>query len=369
MILRGVARHYDADPAAAARIEDYYARVQAATDLEKSLRVAAVMHHAILRDDPRVAELRPWYATVGGSKDPEDAEFATRVEAAVARMGDELFERALTWRVQTNETARGLAWLLPMAVLDVDAVHLVELGASAGLNLYADQRSYRVKGEGAHASVELRLGRAEDTQFEIPAKGLGPLAALELQTPEVVSRHGGDAHPIDVEDADAMDGLRACIWGDQPQRFRRLEEALALHAKMPAEARAQLHKSELPGDLESLLGAALPGRPEAPVVLFNTYVTAYFSDVQHREMQRRVRRHARQEALTHRVPWVWIRFEPARRGDPKGPQAAWCRWRAELWYGREHTRIELGWAHPHMAEIEFGEGLEQLCRLREGAVS
>src|SRR5690606_1327638 len=46
--------------------------------------------------------------------------------------------------VQTNETGRGLVWLLPVACLGWPAVHLVELGASAGLNLVADQRAYRL---------------------------------------------------------------------------------------------------------------------------------------------------------------------------------------------------------------------------------
>src|SRR5690606_15664062 len=119
---------------------------------------------------------------------------------------------------------------------------------------------------------------------------------------------------------------------DQPQRFRRLDEALALHRRaLAGEAEAGpaavLHQSELPGDFEDLLKVALPTRPQAPIVLFNTYVTAYFSDVEHRELQRKVRQFAHRHALTHRIPWVWIRFEPRRHGEPAGPHPAWCRWR------------------------------------------
>lgn len=364
-VLRAVqAKLDDGDTPLAALIVDYYERVLAATELEKSLRLAGVLHYYVLIDDPRVAALRPYYSTVDGTEDPKTPAFEAVVVDAIVELGAELFERALAWRVQTNETARGLAWLLPLALLDVDAAHLVELGASAGLNMYADQRRFDL----SEGEKTWTLGHAASTQFQIPVHGLD-IGDIELQTPEVLSRHGGDINPVDFRDAAAMDGLRACIWGDQPERFRRLEEGLAMHreallGRRGAAPAVTLHKSELPGELEDLLRVALPARPEAPIVLFNTYVTAYFSDVEHRELQRKIRQFAHQHALTHRIPWVWIRFEPRRRGEPAGPHPAWCRWRIELWHeGKEH-RFELGWAHPHMAEIEFSPNLSDLLALR-----
>lgn len=363
-VLRAVSAEHAEGGAHAAEIEAYYARVVASTDLEKSLRVAAVLHHYVLREDPRVAALAPYYATVGGELDPDSDAFIAAARTALVTLGAEVYTRAIDWRVQTNETARGLAWLFVMSVLDVDAVHLVELGASAGLNMYAEQRGYRLVGE--HGATE--LGLHPTPQFEIPAHGLQLPPNLKLGTPEVLSRDGGDKYPIDVADVEAMDTLRACIWGDQPRRFARLEEALSLHRDALSTDLgpvARVHRADLPEELESLLKRAFPSRPEAPVVIFNTYVTAYFSDVEHRELERRLRKHAQAHARLHRVPWVWIRFEPARRGETRGPKPAWCRWRVELFEGNEHRRIDLGWAHPHMAAIEFGDGLSDLLALRE----
>jgi hypothetical protein len=342
---------------------DYYSRVEAATELAASLRLAAVAHAYVLADDSRARCLRPYYATCGGNLDPNDPAFDVEIDRVIDVLGLEILERALSWRVQTNETARGLCWLLPMSVLDVEAVHLIELGASAGLNLYAEQRGYAL----LEGERRVTFGKSEVTQFEIAARGAGALSEMTLNAPEVKSRIGADRDPVSFEDEGAIEALRACIWGDKAGRFERLAEGLALHQRARAgelSPVAEVQKVELPDELRAFLERAVPERPEGPIVLFNTYVTAYFNDVDLRQLEREVRKFAREHALVHRVPWAWIRFEPPRLGEDDGPRPAWCRWRVELWRGTEHAEIELGWAHPHMAQIEFGPGLDRLVGLR-----
>ena len=250
-----------------------------------------------------------------------------------------------------------------MSVLDVESVHLIELGASAGLNLYAEQRGYSL----LEGETRIRCGQSDKNQFEIARRGATALEGLKLSPPQVKSRVGGDRHPVSFDDASAIEALRACIWGDKAGRFERLAEGLELHAKArrgELSPLAQVHKTELPDDLAELFRRAVPERPEGPIVVFNTYVTAYFNDVDLRQLERKVRAYAREHAMVHRVPWAWVRFEPSRSDEEAGPRAAWCRWRVELWRGTEHAEIELGWAHPHMAQIDFGPGLDHLVALR-----
>jgi hypothetical protein len=339
-------------------------------DLQPSLRLNACLHWYVLQGDPRVAELRPYYATVtegsSGPRKPTDDEFRVHLFAAAKALGPELFERARSWQVVTNETSRGLAWLLPAVLVAAEAVHLVELGCSAGLNLFAEQRRYELAWT---ASKRLRLGRATDDQFltvcEGPMPELDAFSDVERRGPEVLSRVGGDAHPEQLQHREFASHLEACVWGDQRRRLDRLREGVDIQARalelglQPARIRAL----ELSSTLTEFLRDAVPSHPMAPVVAFNTYATAYLSDVEQRAVARGMREYARAWALQHQLPWMWVRFEPARPGRA-APHPGWCLWQVELFRRGKHKSIELGWAHPHLVRAEFGPGLIELRELR-----
>lgn len=342
-------------------------------DLQPALRLNACLHWYVLSDDPRVADLRPYYSTVAegqaaGARKPTDDEFPRRLLNAVRAVGPELFERTRQWRVVTNETSRGLAWLLPAALVAAEDVHLVELGCSAGLNLYAEQRSYSMAWT---ASKRLRLGRAQDEQFLTLCSGplpgaLDAFTELERSGPNVLTRVGGDANAAAMAQPETRMHLEACIWGDQWRRLDRLREGVELHSHarelglQPAEVR----QLDMPEGLSEFLRAAIPSPPQAPVITYNTYATAYLSDVNQRAVARELRQFARSWSLSHKLPWMWVRFEPARAGKT-APHPGWCLWIVELFSGSKHKTIELGWAHPHMLRAEFGPGLVELRNLRD----
>jgi hypothetical protein len=341
------------------RIERFFAR-PFHNDLDPTLRVGAVLHWYVLTGDPRAAPLRPWYPTAGGERKVDEPGFEAALGQAMVGLGDELFETAASWQVQTNETARGVVWLLPAAIVGVEAAHLVELGASAGLNLYADHRRFRLDGAAGSggppaadaAPPTLVLGKASTEQFVIPTRGAWPQLAspAAAKGPDVLTRVGGDLAPVDVDSADAEARLLACVWPDQLQRVLRMREALDLQQRMRGRAdAARLLRMTLPDDLAEFLGAAVPRHPEAPVILYNTYVTAYLNDVDHRAVVRGVDAFARAWTLTHGLPWMWVRFEPARVGEPS-PHPGWCRWRVVIWERGHRRDVELGWAHPHLGE-------------------
>lgn len=331
-------------------------------DLEPILKLAAALHSHVLMGDPRVTSLRPYYLTVTAADAARvpGVGFADDLLRALDALGDELVQAARAWRMQTNETGRGAIWLLPAALLQVEAAYLVELGASAGLNLYADQRRFDLRWpDGA----QVTLGLADAPQFEVACEGPAPAEPLTMRAPEVLARVGADAREVDLAAPGAETQLAACVWGDQPQRMARLREALALRRRHHGTAQAaRLVRAELPDELEEFLKKAVPTQPVAPVILFDTYVTAYFNDVAHGALVRGVEAFARPWTLRHRLPWLWVRFEPPRVGA--APQVGWCRWWVEVWTQGKRRTIELGWAHPHGMRAVFGPGLAELAALR-----
>ncbi|MBL9099360.1 MAG: DUF2332 family protein [Myxococcales bacterium] len=329
-------------------------------DLEPILKLAAALHSFVLAGDPRVQSLRAYYLTVTPDGVVPGEGFAGDFSRALDALGDELVQAARAWQIQTNETGRGVVWLLPAALLQVEAAYLVELGASAGLNLYADQRRFDLRWQDG---AVVTLGHAEAPQFEVACEGPAPGEPLTLRAPEVLARVGADARVVDLAAPGAETQLAACVWGDQPQRMARLREALALRRRYQGtEQAARLVRAELPDDLEDFLRKAVPTQPVAPVILFDTYVTAYFNDVAHGALVRGVEAFARPWTLRHRLPWLWVRFEPPRVGAP--PQVGWCRWWVEVWTQGRRRTIELGWAHPHGMRAVFGPGLAELAALR-----
>jgi hypothetical protein len=365
-------------------------------DLQPALRLNAALHWYVLRNDPRVVELRPYFATVPEGQGPEarkptDDEFPRRLFNAVKSLGAELFERTRNWQVVANETSRGIAWLLPAVLVSAEAVHLIELGCSAGLNLYAEQRRYDLAWT---ASKRLRIGRARDDQFLTVCGGVIPplegFSQAELRGPEVLTRVGGNNRQGELDGADFEGHLEACIWGNQRRRLDRLREGMAIHRRAIEQAvvqeagigaalgakggangdevasllPAKILPVELPSDLTEFLAKAVPSHPEVPVIAYNTCVTAYFSDVDQRAYARDMRSFARSWSLQHKLPWMWVRFEPARAGK-HAPHPGWCLWVVELFSGSKHKSIELGWAHPHLVRAEFGPGLTELRDLRD----
>jgi hypothetical protein len=108
------------------------------------LLLAAGLHRDVLWQVPEVAELAAYYPSVGGERPSTDPHFNTSLRQAILARRLALADFIQTATVQTNETGRGLCWLLPLLYTNWTAVHLVDLGASAGLNLAAEQRSYRL---------------------------------------------------------------------------------------------------------------------------------------------------------------------------------------------------------------------------------
>jgi hypothetical protein len=134
-------------------------------------------------------------------------------------------ETVATRSVQTNDVGRS-AVLFPAfeylsRVTGRVPLALVEIGASAGLNLYWDRYRYEYDGH--------RLCGDPDSPVRIASAVRGKRdPPLPPSPPNVAVRVGIDLNPLDVTDPDDARWLRALVIPDQRERHERLASAIDL---------------------------------------------------------------------------------------------------------------------------------------------
>ncbi len=220
--------------------------------------------HLLLLDGAR-HELAGFYPSVTASPvrgDPLPAfrDFCREHADAITGM---LHER----RVQTNVVERcGL--LLPAFGIVAGRnggkpLHLVEVGASAGLNLLWDRYwfDYGDRRQCGDTSSPVRIETALRGGGEPP---------LPPQLPAVGARTGIDLNPIDVRAAGAVQWLRALVWPEEREQLRRLDSAVALAREDPPTVLAGDALDLLPG----VLGRATHG---AALCVFHTHTLNQFN--------------------------------------------------------------------------------------------
>ena len=247
----------------AARPELHSLLLEAPTGQRLPVLLLASIHDVVLRD-PTVP-LAPWYPSVTrAAPDPADP-----TDALVATVGshlDTIVELVRTRQVQTNEVNRCVAWQLALGELcrtDDRPLALVEVGASAGLNLRLDDYGYTfdtpdgpvVAGE---TSSPVQLGT------ELRETWL----AATAPRPSVIDRVGLDLHSLDVTDPEDARWLAACTWPEQRVRFERLTAAIGLTAADPPRLVA--------GDMVDDVGALVRAAPDGShVVVLASWALTY----------------------------------------------------------------------------------------------
>ena len=256
------------------------------------LRLLAALHELVLRGE--APELARFYPSAGGDRDPGGA----WPVAQHALAEHEAFIRARAARtVQTNEPGRcvalygGLLWLSERHGLPL---RLLEIGASAGLNLNADRFEYVV---GARALGE----RGSPLSFDEPWEGVpvaDPVAAAGRL--RVTERGGCDRAPIDPITADGRLALLSYIWPDEPERLARVGHAAAIAGRHPVAIEQR--------DAAPWLALALAdARPDVLTVVWQSVVDQYLDDD-----ERAALRGAFEMAST--APLAWLTLEPPAAG-------------------------------------------------------
>lgn len=185
-----------------------------------SLRLLAGVFRLVLTD--RAPELVPFYPCLGGADDPARAWPVLR--AVLARHVDEA-RAALEVPPQTNEVGRSAALLA--GLFDIAAatgrthVALLELGASAGLNLLVDRYAF--------VSATWRYGDPRSpVAFAEPIEGAVTPAELVI-----VDRRGCDLAPVDATSPEGRLLLTSFVWPFDLHRHERLAGALRVAAAHP----------------------------------------------------------------------------------------------------------------------------------------
>lgn len=263
---------------------------------------ALTEHYASLVDDPRSPE----------GAGPVFKEFVLEHEQWIV-------ETANTRYTQTNEVKRCAALLPAVWGTGLERFHLIEIGASAGLNLAMDLYRYRWS--------DVEWGPDDSSVLlDAPARG----GRVEPRGFHAITRTGLDLNPIDVGDEDERDWLLALIWPEHHDRRTRLMQAFEVASTVPIEM--------VPGDASETLVdvvASLPG--DEPVIVMNSMVLIQFTRSQREALYRAVEESGRDRVVRR------ASFEFLAAGDD------WVTISADQGRGL----AQIGRAHPHGEWIEL----------------
>ncbi len=314
------------------------------SEFETSVLLVAAIHREILLDSPGTEKLRDYYPSVGGLKPPTDDDLPSIFldTVRIKKASQSFCEFMKKANVQTNETGRGIFWLLPVALSGWKEIHLVDLGASAGLNLLANQRKYTLVDKN---NVEWSIGQAHSSQFTIDCEPHVP-SDLKNSIPNVLSRSGCDLLPFMLESEQDKATLMSFVFADQTDRMERLKEGIVEYERMKEISPIVLMKTNLPDDLPMFLESLGSEKDDAPVVIYNTYMAAYL-----RDHGRDLKMHIDAWARKRENPVMWAQLEPPTDGN-ESPNILWCAWTIHLWEkGQPCQQWQIAWSHPHGTRV------------------
>jgi len=292
-----------------------------------ALRLLGGVHAIVLSG--RAPELAAFYPSAGGR--PERRRGSPRAWAAFQQVLAEFRGEIRSWLdrpPQTNEVGRAAALLGGLRHIAAETrlpIRLVEVGASAGLNLRADW--FCVPGP---------AGSYGDPRSPVVLAGGWLGDAPPDSEIEVVERIGGDLAPIDPRTDEGRRRLTAYIWPDQAERLARLRGALTIAAQVPAE----LHTESAP---ETAARTRL--EHGTWTVLWHSIFQQYLDETQSAALAAGVT--GLGAAATAQARFAYLNLEPSRAGG--------CRVTLTTWPG-ENRRV-LGSAPAHGLPVQWHTSL------------
>jgi hypothetical protein len=325
----------------------------------------AAVHDVILAGDhdPDAVALAHWYGSVTSTPRPvgRDVEDPWPHFRTLALEHEGVAERLRTRSTQTNEVGRCATLLPALGGLAAEGYRLglVEVGASAGLNLLLDHygycytRSHPEPGSGdalpADDADRAAHWVARDAPLVLTCVLRGPhTPPLPHDVPPIVSRVGLDLHPVDTGDREQARWLVACQWPDQPERVHRARTAIALaHGQRP-----RVVPGDAVDDLPALV-TAVPGHA-LPVVV-STWMLNYLGPDRQQTFLATLDRLGRERDLSlvyaeQPVLVPGLDVPPRPDGRPDGAATALVR---VDWRDGARTQHRLADQHPHGTWLEW----------------
>jgi hypothetical protein len=333
--------------------------------LDISLLLAAGLHHDILQGVPELFDLAQYYPSVSGTLRAGflsgdswiiNPDFRRILKLAILARRESLHAFIRSRQVQTNETGRGMSWLLPVSMAGWPRVHLLDLGASAGLNLVAEKRSFQFVDNNKEAGC-FHLGEGGPIQFEVFSDpGSDFPSSATIRTPKILSRIGCDIAPFFLSTPSDEITLASFVWADQVTRMNRLKEGIAAYRQAETSAApVLLHAVKLPDELPDFLEQTIRKDIE-PLVCYNTFIRMYLP-----EKGFALRRYLAGWARKQERPVVWIQWEPPsslnnRHGE--APDYGWLAWTIDMWHQGQEQHWHIAWVHPHGQHVRWLPDLE-----------
>jgi hypothetical protein len=289
-LIKAVSEDYDSGGPIAALLKDWNTNPRADA---LALRLAGYFHHAVLMN--RDAELAAHYPS----------NIANWSIDAIWPLARALLEREpnaaaqfILSAPQTNETRRSIALLA--AFLDFaerwrGEAEMLEIGASAGLNLNWDLYTYQTKAWAWGAPGPVRI----DTDWN------GPPPPVEHAL-NVRRRAACDLNPLDISDDAQRLQLKSYIWPDQPERLARFDGAVALARETGVEVER--------ADAAAWLTDKLARRADdAATIVYHSVFLQYPPREAREAIVDAIK--ANGERATERAPLAWVRLEPEALTD------------------------------------------------------
>lgn len=307
------------------------------------LRLLAGVFRLVLAG--RAPELLPYYPCLGG--DRPAAEAWPVMQGVIAEHVDEL-RAALTRAPQTNEVGRAAALLAGLFDLvgatGVRRVRLLELGASAGLNLLLDR--FHFSGPG------WRWGPAgSPLQLEGAIEGV-----VRAEAFRVVARRGCDLEPVDPTTEEGRRLLTSFVWPFDLHRHARLAAALeiARGERVPVDRGGAA--TWLPAQLVRA-GAEDAAAEPALTVVWQSITRLYWPPAEVAAVDAALAAHGSE----HRVARVSMEFDHDDGPDPAAGQTAKPTLRTELWRpaAAAARRRMLGTAHDHGIPVRLHSSADE----------
>lgn len=251
---------YQALSAAVAEDQDILSMVRASRPPahDPNMLLAAIQYLVLCGTDHPLAAL---YSDASPPEPPMLTEVASLLSDFCIEHREEIISLMDSRHVQTNETGRctGLAvGLAEVATRFGQPVNLVDVGASAGLNLALDE--YRMDYGPAGGTGP------PDSPVRLPCEVRGAPDFSAPVLPALARRVGIDRSPVDLSDEEAARWMLACIWPGTGRQDR-AGAAIRLRAGRPLPVR----RGDMVDDLEPVLEEVRPG----PVVVVTSWSYSY----------------------------------------------------------------------------------------------
>jgi hypothetical protein len=288
--------------------------------------VLAALHLAALRGHPILSPIydEARHGVLGG------AEGAAKRVMDVLHDAPELVRDELWRSTQTNEPGRSAVIQAVVADLarGTKTVNVIEVGTSAGINLYFDQFTVRDRDDG--------------NPLTLVCEDVTPIDRSRAM-PEVRTRVGIDPNPLLLASEEDRLWLKACLWPEQRRRHDRFDAIVAAKPSWPTLTLIRGRAMERLNDAFELVDAS------TLTIIMNTWTAFYFTDDERAEYFSDVSR----RCANDNVAWLSIESTMVKWADVDVDEQV--RHRAASQIVVTHcggSALRWGWCHAHGRWLE-----------------